>query len=278
MRLSNTGSAVPSDQIITMREGGSGSLILIHAIAGMVSSYGDLARTAPKGIKVVALEAPKNLRPLQQATSITDIANYYAQTLSDLQLPQPLWIGGWCVGGDLALRVAQKLAHQGDRIEAVFGIDSRVDASRRPGVLGYAKDGEPFLWRFFSEIMGSSQIRDRLLATDEFWAASDAERVELIFTARENQTSFLPIKRHENRTWQIDFIRLFLETARQPAPLDHLFERVIWSASSSSSTTTLLDLSPIRAKSIDVLLQDTDHRGLLGKPYISDLISRVFPS
>jgi len=269
---------MPSDQIVTMREGSSGSLILIHAIAGMVSSYGDLARAAPRDVKVVALEAPKDLRPLAEATTITDIADYYAKVLFDVQLPQPLRIGGWCVGGDLALRVAQKLAREGGRIEAVFGIDSRVDASRRPGVLGYAEDGDPFLWRFFSEIMASNEIRDQLLATDEFWTASDSERVEMIFTAREIQTSLLPIKRHDNRTWQVDFIRLFLEVARQAAPLDDVFERVIWSASSSSSATALSDLSLIKAKSIDVLLQDTDHRGLLGKPYISDLISRVFRS
>ncbi|MFI5782899.1 amino acid adenylation domain-containing protein [Nocardia sp. NPDC051570] len=104
--ISETGSATP--------------WILAHPVGGDVLCYSDLARLLGPDQPVYALQTPDTDQPL---TTIPDLAAHYVDVLVDA-LPRGRYrLGGWSMGGMIALEMAAQLTRRGIEVELVAMVD-----------------------------------------------------------------------------------------------------------------------------------------------------------
>jgi amino acid adenylation domain len=103
--------------IIPIKTGGKLSpLFLIHGAEGNVLLYRDLAKYLPDDLPLYGIQSSglDNIKSFD-ATFETVAANYVRQ-IRELQPEGPYYIGGYCLGGVIALEVAQQLRIEGERI------------------------------------------------------------------------------------------------------------------------------------------------------------------
>ncbi|HEU5469676.1 MAG TPA: amino acid adenylation domain-containing protein [Actinophytocola sp.] len=100
----------PSGPLVRLSTGTGGPpLFLIHAIGGTVHGYAALARELAGVYQVWGIEAA-GLRPGSQAvSSLAEMVDGYADLIRSVQPDGPYRLGGWSLGGLVALRVAERL-------------------------------------------------------------------------------------------------------------------------------------------------------------------------
>ncbi|KZM69902.1 hybrid non-ribosomal peptide synthetase/type I polyketide synthase [Nocardia terpenica] len=104
--ISETGSATP--------------WVLAHPVGGDVLCYSGLAALLGPGRPVYALQTPDTDEPL---TTIAELAAHYIDAL-DTALPRGRYrLGGWSMGGMIALEMAARMSLRGTEIESVALID-----------------------------------------------------------------------------------------------------------------------------------------------------------
>ncbi|QIS22078.1 non-ribosomal peptide synthetase/type I polyketide synthase [Nocardia terpenica] len=104
--ISETGSATP--------------WVLAHPVGGDVLCYSGLAALLGPGRPVYALQVPDTDEPL---TTIPELAAHYIAAL-DTALPRGRYrLGGWSMGGMIALEMAARMSLRGTEIESVAMID-----------------------------------------------------------------------------------------------------------------------------------------------------------
>ena len=89
-------------------DAGSAPIVLVHAVQGTVYSYYPLAR-ALKGRRVLAMESPFVEDPSTPAASLGELALRYVDALQGITDGGPWWLGGWSMGGILALEMLRCL-------------------------------------------------------------------------------------------------------------------------------------------------------------------------
>jgi thioesterase domain-containing protein len=83
------------------------------------------------------------------------MAASYVAAMRDLQPHGPYLLGGWSLGGVVAFEMAQLLRRQGEQVELLTLIDSRVPMARAGGE-EEAEDEASLLASFFVDMSGSS--------------------------------------------------------------------------------------------------------------------------
>ena len=102
------------------------TLFLIHPIGGMVGSYMPIAQKLEKILHVVGLIAQgltdEDPEPIDHFDTLV---LKYAQDIKRTQKPnRPFSLGGWSMGGLIALEVAKLLKHEQYLIDHVILIDT----------------------------------------------------------------------------------------------------------------------------------------------------------
>ncbi|GAA1548454.1 hypothetical protein GCM10009678_33910 [Actinomadura kijaniata] len=105
-------------------------LFLVHAAGGSVAPYVPLAALLGDDQPVHALEDPGLHGGDVEARGLPDLAAAYLDAVRQVQPDGPLRLGGWSVGGAVALEMARR---DGD-VAVTFALDTAVpDASSAPG-------------------------------------------------------------------------------------------------------------------------------------------------
>jgi thioesterase domain-containing protein/acyl carrier protein len=122
--------AAPSSALIAIQPGGNRwPLFLIHPAGGHVFSYVQLARHLGSDQPCYGLQA-RGLEDGQEPHSrIEDMAAYYIEALRTVQPGGPYLLGGWSMGGVVALEMAQQLHAQGQRVGLLALLDTRIPAA-----------------------------------------------------------------------------------------------------------------------------------------------------
>lgn len=141
------GTATAHPTLIEMQPKGSRTpFFCVHPVGGSVSCYEDLARWMKEDRPFLGLQAPPSdgLRGLR---SLEDLAAQHVQRLREVQPEGPYLLGGWSMGGLLALEMAQQLRTAGQRVELLCLLDPTPprrasDPPPREGDLavGFARD------------------------------------------------------------------------------------------------------------------------------------------
>jgi thioesterase domain-containing protein len=110
-----------AETLVTIRAGAPGltPVFCLHAEAGDVSLYTDLARHLPPGRTVLGLSAPE--RP---PSTLERLAALHVETIRGAQASGPYAIVGECTGGALAFEVARQLHSGGQEVGTLALIDA----------------------------------------------------------------------------------------------------------------------------------------------------------
>ncbi len=98
------------------KEGSKAPLFLIHAAAGDVLFYRDLARRLDPGRPVYGLTAVglhSSERPLVR---VEEMASRYLSEIRAVQPYGPYHLGGFCLGASIAFEIAQQIQTQGEEV------------------------------------------------------------------------------------------------------------------------------------------------------------------
>ena len=95
----------------------------VHAHGGNVLGYYDLAKYLGKNQPFYGLQA-QNFEEENKVLCFEEMAAQYIQEIRTVQPHGPYYLGGWCLGGDIALEMAQQLQGQGEDVALVVMIQS----------------------------------------------------------------------------------------------------------------------------------------------------------
>ncbi len=96
----------------------------VHAHGGNVVGYYDLARHLGQDQPVYGLQA-QGLNGEDVGTRrFEDMAAHYIEEIRTVQPYGPYFLGGWCLGGDVALEMAQQLQEQGEEVALVAMVEN----------------------------------------------------------------------------------------------------------------------------------------------------------
>lgn len=99
-------------------------LFLVHGAEGNVLLYLQLARHLGSDQPVYGLQSQGLNGDGRFHASIEEMASHYVKELIIFQPDGPYFLGGYCLGGTLALEMAQQLSAQGKRVGLVIMIDT----------------------------------------------------------------------------------------------------------------------------------------------------------
>jgi thioesterase domain-containing protein/acyl carrier protein len=128
-----SGAARP-DHLVALREGSSsGAVILVHPMSGHLASYGRLVHLLGSSVTLFGLQAGTG-GPAY--TSIGARCMAYVEEVMMAAAEGPLILGGYSLGGALAMEMAEQLRRAGRAVSAVLLMDAQVP---RPPKRGWAK-------------------------------------------------------------------------------------------------------------------------------------------
>lgn len=152
--IRTTGNAVP--------------LFFVHPVGGDVLCYADLADQLGAGQPFYGLQTP-DVDPASE--TLPDLAAHYVDAVVRAFPSGPYRLGGWSMGGMVALEMARQLTAAGSKVEVVLAVDIVEPPRRRDAAVD-----ETLLLSWFA--------RDLAGLTGTRWAPDPA-----VFTPREGRTA-----------------------------------------------------------------------------------------
>jgi aspartate racemase len=125
--LQRHAKAAPRSSLVAIQpDGKKRPLFLIHPAGGHVFPYAHLARHLGSDQPCYGLQA-RGLEEGQEPHSrIEDMAAYYIEALRTVQPGGPYLLGGWSMGGVVALEMAQQFHAQRQRVALLALLDTRI--------------------------------------------------------------------------------------------------------------------------------------------------------
>ncbi len=123
--------------LVPLRAGGSKPpLFLMHSHGGNVIEYYPLANQLDPDQPVYALQARGLDGKIVKGRSIEEMAADYVEEIRSFQPEGPYYLGGFCLGGSIALAAARQLSEAGQEVALLILIQStHPDAVRfKPGI------------------------------------------------------------------------------------------------------------------------------------------------
>jgi FkbH-like protein len=120
------GRSVSLSSLVPIKSGGSKPpLFLIHARGTSILLYRDLAYHLDDEQPVYGLQ-PKGLNEGETPlTSIEEMATHYIEEIQTVQPQGPYLLGGYSLGGDIAMEMAQQIQQQGQQVSMLALFDCR---------------------------------------------------------------------------------------------------------------------------------------------------------
>ena len=106
------------------RSGDKRPVFLFHSHGGNVLEYHPLARRLGKDRPVYALQSRGLDGSNIEEPRVEEMAAYYLEEIRSVQPHGPYYLGGYCLGGIVALEAARRLEESGELVELVFMINS----------------------------------------------------------------------------------------------------------------------------------------------------------
>jgi thioesterase domain-containing protein/acyl carrier protein len=107
----------PLSSVVTIQPGGSKPpIFLVHGADGSVLIYRDLARHIGSDQPVYGLQSVEPDMKQPYYATVEEMASHYLKELITIQPQGPYFLGGYCLGGSIALEIAQQLIAQGQEV------------------------------------------------------------------------------------------------------------------------------------------------------------------
>jgi thioesterase domain-containing protein len=125
-RLLEENQSAPSRSTIVpvQANGDRPPLFLVHGVGGDVLwGYANLAKHMDPGQPIYGIKSRGQIG-LDEYDSIEEMARYYVEEVRAFQPDGPYYLGGYCLGGNLAYEMARQIHAQGERVALVALIDA----------------------------------------------------------------------------------------------------------------------------------------------------------
>jgi thioesterase domain-containing protein/acyl carrier protein len=157
IQRSRSGNLRPSDtwsSLVSVQPKGSRPpFFCVHGAGGNVVYYADLARHLGPDQPFYGLQSQGMDGKGSFLTSIEEMAACYVKEIRSLQPKGPYFLGGYCMGGTIALEMAQQLRSQGQQVALLALMDTlnwaNITASSRLDVLRILFQKVAFHWKNF---------------------------------------------------------------------------------------------------------------------------------
>ena len=103
----------------------------VHGAGGNILIYRDLARHLGVNQPFYGLQSPALDGSCPPMERIEDMATLYAKEMRKMQTHGPYFLGGYCMGGTVALEVAQQIQAQGEQV-ALLALFDTMNWSKVP--------------------------------------------------------------------------------------------------------------------------------------------------
>jgi thioesterase domain-containing protein/acyl carrier protein len=188
------GSRSCSSPLIALRpEGSQPPFFCVHPLGGTVLCYFDLARSMGPhqpfyGLRAVGLDGDR-----EPYARIEEMADHYVTALRQVQLEGPYLLGGWSMGGVVAVEMAQQLQRSGCRVALVALLDTWA-----PGSVFAEEDDATLL----AEIAGDLNI---VVSEEVLRGLSPDEQLDRVVTraAATSQQDAGVMRRLLQRSWNV---------------------------------------------------------------------------
>ena len=119
----STGTLVP------LRSGRGRKLFFVHGLFGDVIGFAALAARLPETLDLVGIRAPELVEGAPGPGDVRSIARDYLEALRAEQPDGPFLVGGFCMGGPVAIELGRLLVTDGEQVGLVL-LDPRMSPSR----------------------------------------------------------------------------------------------------------------------------------------------------
>jgi non-ribosomal peptide synthetase component F/thioesterase domain-containing protein len=131
LRGGDGGAPTWSPVVPIQPRGSRPSFFCVHAAGGNVLLYRDLSRHLGVDQPFYGLQFPGLHGEQPLLTRIEDIAALYVQEIRSIQRHGPYFLGGYCLGGTIALEMAQQLTRNGEEV-ALLALFDTLNWSKIP--------------------------------------------------------------------------------------------------------------------------------------------------
>ncbi|OQW68029.1 MAG: hypothetical protein BVN34_09530 [Proteobacteria bacterium ST_bin12] len=130
-----------SNIVVTLKQGGSKKLFLVHDGDGEILLYRNLALCMPNDIEVFGIKPYSAPNIPTMHNSIESMAAYYVGALRLKQSSGPYYLGGMCAGGLIAYAMATYLEQLGEKVNLVAILDAATPhAAKKPNLAAKARN------------------------------------------------------------------------------------------------------------------------------------------
>jgi surfactin family lipopeptide synthetase A len=110
--------------LIRIKRGIRTPLFLVHGAEGNILVYKDLANHLERGQSLYALQSKGLNGSDKTLTNIEEMAADYINEIKKIQPNGPYNLGGYCLGGTIALEMSQQLTRNGETVKNLFLIET----------------------------------------------------------------------------------------------------------------------------------------------------------
>jgi amino acid adenylation domain-containing protein len=180
----------------------------VHAVGGLVISYGELSQELGHEQPFYGLQSPPaNLLPASDV-SIEQMATLYNREIRSVQPVGPYRLGGWSMGGLIAWEMARQMMEEGDTVDLLALIDTTPPAKYLEA--DDRVDEMSMLARFaldMSRLVG----QDPAPLAERFSQSTEQDQWNMVQDALVSYGVLTPITAHAEMTGLLDvFTRNFL--------------------------------------------------------------------
>ncbi|MER5792273.1 amino acid adenylation domain-containing protein [Streptomyces sp. NPDC001980] len=171
--LADTVGSARREALVPVRtQGALPPLFFVHPVGGDVLCYAELAARVDGDRPFYALQTPDDL----DAPTLTELAAHYVEEVLAVRPDGPWVLGGWSMGGVVAIEMSRLMAESGRTAELVVAVDLLEPPG--PAAGGPLGAGELLDW-LARDLAGLSGLDwTPRPAADDDGAVSDADRVQ----------------------------------------------------------------------------------------------------
>ncbi|NES64619.1 MAG: amino acid adenylation domain-containing protein [Okeania sp. SIO2D1] len=155
-------------------------LFLVPPSSGTVLFYLDLVRNLGSQQPIYGLQAPGLNGERSPFTTLKELATHHLKAIKTIQPSGPYYLVGFCVGGHLALEIAQQLHQKGDTLALLALIESSAPEHHRlliDSTPGRMLDPDIFYSRLFAEEMSAPRGKEVPVSCEQLQQLMPEERL-----------------------------------------------------------------------------------------------------
>ena len=252
----------------------------VHAHGGNVIGYRDLARHTDPDRPFYAIQAPDMHEDRAAPLRIDEMASRYVEEVQTVQPDGPYLLGGFCLGGAIALEMGRMLQADGAEVATVIMVDNPRPEALAAGSSKPAGSGTRLRQRIRLEWSNLiEKRRGRRLRHVRRRLADTASRLALVVERRATRPDGrLPLGLRHSDRYREEVLAARHNKAYEtfmPAPYDGRVAIVRAEMEAHSRGEPTLGWDRLLTGQIDLYVAPGHRTGLLARPRVADLAAIV---